>query len=106
MTRFYEMSNKNNTHMSSSVMTPEEAQQFKNRWRRLNEYTAQEAQCRMSAQRLETLGRLSAAGKVLRRRSGTDDDRQVTYAVWQKLRERMGCLTQKPFSQLCVTKSR
>ncbi len=72
------------------MMTPEEARQFKERWRRMNDHTAQEAQRKTPTQRLETLGRLYAAGKVLRRQSHATDDRLSTYAIWQKLRKRSG----------------
>jgi hypothetical protein len=71
-------------------MTPEEARKFKERWRLINKHAAREARRKTPAQRLETLGRLYAAAKTLRRRSPTADDRQLTYPVWQKLRGRGG----------------
>jgi len=75
--------------MVSPKMTPEEAQKFKERWRIVNEHIAQEARRKTPAQRLEALGRLYAAGKILRRQSRAVD-RQLTYPIWQKLRERSG----------------
>ncbi len=81
--------------MSSPMMTPEEAQKFKERWRLINEHTARAVRRRTPAQRLETLGRLYAAAKILRQRSRTVVDRQLTYSIWQNLRERERCPNQR-----------
>jgi len=72
------------------MMTPEEGRQFKERWRLVNEHTAREARQKTPAERLAVLGRLYAAAKVMSAGSGVVAERQSTFEVWRKLRERSG----------------
>lgn len=74
-------------------MTKEEALQFRQSWAAVNQIVIEEARRKTPEERFRDLGMLYRFGKMIGWPQLPQDDEEIVWELWRKLREKLGVNT-------------